>query len=52
MKEMFLFTLVTIEKLKAASAGAVHDLSLVPAFFCHGAPFIALERYAGKSLLV
>lgn len=29
MKGMFLFTLVTIEKLKAVSAGAAHDLSLV-----------------------
>lgn len=48
---MFLFTLVTIEKLKAVSAGAVHDLSLVPAILCHRAPFIPLGNLC-KGLLM
>lgn len=36
--EMFLSTLLTLEKLKAVAAGALHDVRLRPAVFCHTAP--------------
>lgn len=44
MKGMFLFTLVTLEKLKDVSAGAAHDVRLGPVFFCHTAPFTPLGQ--------